>query len=116
MLANNAKSQLKSARKALVNLYRAMIEAYRAELGERKWDDEKQTYSSTLHPEEKRLINDMKRVMARCMETMDRVIDAYVEHLDGTAKKPLTFNTADEEGKLSTVMDTNKEHKMIRSL
>ncbi len=116
ILANNAKLQLKNARKAIAELDRAMLEAYKAELGDRKWDEEKGTYTRALHPEEKRMVNDMERVMSRCMETMDRVLDAYTEHLDDTAKKPLTFNTPDEESKLETVMATKEEYKVIRTL
>ncbi len=115
-LASNAQTQLKNARKAMVELDQAMIEAYKSELGERKWDEEKETYTPTLHPEEKRMMNDMERTMTRCMETMDRVIDAYIEHLGDTAKKPLTFNTPDEDAKLDAVMQTNKEYKAIRTL
>lgn len=116
MLANNAKTQLNIARKAIVDLDRAMLEAYKAELGDRKWDEEKGTYTRVLHPEEKRMVNDMERVMARCMETMDRVLGSYSEHLDDTSKKPLTFNTPDEESKLEVVMETKDQYKVIRTL
>lgn len=62
------------------------------------------------------MVNDMERVMARCLETMDRVLGAYTEHLDDTARKPLTFNTPDEESKLATVMETKEEYKLVRQL
>lgn len=100
----------------MVELDRAMLDAYKAELGDRKWDEEKGTYTRALHPEEKRLVNDMERVMTKCMETMDRVLDAYTEHLDDISRKPLTFNTPDEESKLATVMETKDEYKIIRTL
>lgn len=116
MLANNAKTQLNIARKAIVDLDRAMLEAYKAELGDRKWDEEKGTYTRVLHPEEKRMVNDMERVMARCMETMDRVLGSYSEHLEDTSKKPLTFNTPDEESKLEVVMETKEQYKLIRTV
>lgn len=115
-LATSAKTQLKATRKTMYELDRAMLDAYKAELGDRKWDEEKGTYTRALHPEEKRLVNDMERVMTKCMETMDRVLDAYTEHLDDIARKPLTFNTPDEETRLDTVMETKDEYKMIRTL
>lgn len=115
-LAASAKNQMKSARKTMGDLDRAMLDAYKAELGERKWDEEKGTYTRVLHPEEKRLIADMERVLARCMETMDRVLDSYLEHLEDTANKPLTFNTPDEDSRLERVMQTKEEYKVIRTL
>ncbi len=115
-LASSAKTQLKAARKTMVELDRAMIEAYKAELGERKWDDVKGTYTRALHPEEKRLVEDMERVLEKCMKTMDRVLDSYIAHLEDTARCPLTFNTPDEEDRLKRVMETKEQYKMIRTL
>lgn len=115
-LATSAKSQLKAARKTMVDLDKAMMNAYKDELGERKWDEELGTYTRSLHPEEKRLVADMERVMEKCMKTMDRVLDSYMEHLDETARSPLTFNTPDEEDRLKRVMDTKEEYKTIRTL
>lgn len=94
----------------------AILCAFKDELGERKWDDEKGTYTRMLHPEEKRLIADMDRVLSRCRETMEKVIDTYLEHLDDTAKKPLTYNTPEEEARLETVMETKEEYKAVRTL
>lgn len=115
-LASSAKSQLKQAQKTMEELDRAMLEAYKDELGERKWDDNKSTYTRALHTEEKRLVADMERVLTRCKETMGKVMGAYLEHLEDTAQKPLTFNTPDEDSKLAVVMETKEEYKAIRTL
>ncbi|KAI0567657.1 hypothetical protein FGB62_1g274 [Gracilaria domingensis] len=115
-LAVSAKSQLKETQKTITELDRAMLDAFRDELGERKWDEDKATYVRELHPEEKRLVADMERVLSRCRETMGRVLDSYLEHLEDTAKKPLTYNTADEDAKLAKVMDTKEQYKIIRTV
>lgn len=115
LLATNAKAQLKETEKTISDLDRAMLDAFKDELGERKWDEEKGTYLRALNPEEKRLIADMERVLGRCRETMGRVLDAYTEHLDDTAKKPLTYNTPDEDAKLFKVMETKEQYKLIRT-
>lgn len=115
-LAVSAQAQLESARKTLFELDRAMLDAFNDELGERKWDQEESTYTRSLHPEEKRMVADMQRVFDRCRETMDKVTGAYMEHLDNTANKPLTYNTPDEEARLGTVMQTKEEYKAVRTL
>lgn len=115
-LASSAKSQLKAVRKTMVDLDKAMMSAYKEELGERKWNDELSVYERVLHPEEKRLVADMERVMEKCSKTMDRVLDSYIEHLEETARSPLTFNTPDEEDRLKRVMDTKEEYKMVRTV
>lgn len=115
-LAVSARSQLKETRKTISELDRAMLDAFKDELGERKWDDEKGTYVRALHPEEKRLVADMERVLNRCRETMGRVIDAYLEHLDDISKKPLTYNTPEEDARLAKVMETKEQYKTIRTL
>lgn len=115
-LANTAKHQLASARKTLHELDCAMVEAFNDELGERKWDDEKGTYTRMLNPEERRLVSDMERVFNRCRDTMDKVVASYVDHLDETMTKPLTYNTPDEEARLATVMETKEEYKAVRTL
>lgn len=93
-----------------------MLDAFRDELGERKWDEEKGTYSRMLHTEEKRLVADMERVFSRCHETLDKVVGAYLQHLEDTSSKPLTFHTPDEDAKLATVMATKEEYKTVRTL
>eukprot|EP00737_Agarophyton_chilense_P002011 gb/GEZJ01002276.1/.p1 GENE.gb/GEZJ01002276.1/~~gb/GEZJ01002276.1/.p1 ORF type:complete len:365 (-),score=71.91 gb/GEZJ01002276.1/:351-1445(-) len=115
-LAVSAKIQLKETQKTITDLDRAMLDAFRDELGERKWDDDKGTYVRELHPEEKRLVADMERVLSRCRETMGRVVDSYLEHLEDTAKKPLTYNTPDEDMKLAKVMETKEQYKLVRTL
>lgn len=115
-LATSAKSQLKHTQKTMVELDQAMLDAFKDELGERKWDDAKGTYTRDLHMEERRLVADMERVLNRCRETMDKVIGAYVEHLDDIAHKPLTYNTPDEDARLATVMSTKEEYKTVRTL
>lgn len=115
-LANSAKSQLKQAQKTMVELDRTMLDAFKDELGEREWDDSKGTYTRVLHSEEKRLVQDMERVLSRCRETMDKVIGAYLEHLDDTSSKPLTYNTPDEDVSLTRVMQTKEEYKSARTL
>lgn len=115
-LANTAKSQLKQTQKTMVELDRLMLDAFKDELGEREWDDTKATYNRVLQAEEKRLVQDMERVLSRCRETMDKVMGAYLEHLDDTALKPLTFNTPDEDASLAKVMETKEEYKLIRTV
>lgn len=114
-LSNAARHQMKQAVKSLTELDRMMLDAFRDELGERKWSEEKGTYSRVLHTEEKRLVADMERVFSRCRETLDKVVDTYVQHLDDTAEKPLTYNTPDEASRLSNVMQTKEEYKHVRT-
>lgn len=115
-LATNAKAQLKQTQKTLVELDQLMLDAFKDELGERKWDEEKGTYTRALHSEEKRLVADMERVLNRCRETMDKVVGGYLDHLEETAQKPLTYNTPDEDAKLDIVMQTKEEYKVVRTL
>lgn len=100
----------------MLELDQAMLDAFKDELGERKWDDARGTYTRDLHSEEKRLVVDMKRVLNRCRETMDKVVGAYLEHLDDIVHKPLTYNTPDEDARLATVMSTKEEYKTVRTL
>lgn len=97
-------------------LDRSMLDAFRDELGERKWDDDKGTYTRELHTEEKRLVADMERVYKRCNETLQKVVSSYLAHLEDTSDKPLTFHTPDEDAKLETVMNTKEEYKVVRTL
>lgn len=115
-LASLAKTQLKQTINTMNDLDSMMLEAFRDELGERKWDEEKSTYTRVLHNEEKRLVADMERVFSRCHETLDKVVGAYVHHLDDTAAKPLTFHTPEEDVKLANVMATKEEYKTVRTL
>lgn len=115
-LATSAKTQLKHTHKTMIELDQAMLDAFKDELGERKWDEAKGTYTRDLHNEEKRLVSDMERVLNRCRETMEKVVGAYVEHLDDIVQKPLTYNTPDEDSRLATVMTTKEEYKTIRTL
>lgn len=115
-LAHTTRSQLKQTQKTMIELDQTMLDAFKDELGERQWDEGKGTYSRVLHSEEKRLVADMERVLNRCRETMDKVIGAYLEHLDDISSKPLTFNTPDEEVSLAKVMETKEEYKTIRTL
>lgn len=115
-LAGTAKQQLDTVRKTLVDLDAAMVQAFNDELGERKWDDDKSTYTRILNPEERRLVADMERVHNRCRETLDKVLETYLAHLDETVAKPLTFHTPDEEMRLTTVMTTKEEYKAVRTL
>lgn len=94
----------------------SMLEAFKDELGERKWDETKGTYARVLHTEEKRLVADMERVLNRCRETMNKVVGSYVEHLDDITKKPLTYNTPEEDSRLEIVMQTKEEYKTVRTL
>lgn len=115
-LATNAKHQLKQAQKTILELDSAMLDAFKDELGERKWDDAKGTYTRALHTEEKRLVADMERVLTRCRGTMEKVVSTYLEHLEDTAVKPLTYNTPDEDAKLEIVMETKEKYKAVRTL
>lgn len=115
-LAHSAKQQLVTVQKTMQELDSLMVEAFNDELGERKWDEERGTYSRNLNPEERRLVSDMERVFNRCRDTMDKVISSYVAHLDETTKKPLTYNTPDEETRLGTVMETKEEYKAVRTV
>lgn len=115
-LANTAKAQLKQTEKTMTELDQAMLDAFKDELGERKWDEAKGTYTRDLHNEEKRLVSDMERVLNRCRETLNKVVGAYLEHLDDIANKPLTYNTPDEDARLATVMETKEEYKVVRTL
>lgn len=115
-LSNTAATQIKQTHKTLSDLDKAMLEAFKDELGERKWDEAKGTYTRVLHTEEKRLIADMERVLNRCRETLDKVLKTYLEHLNDTAQKPLTYNTPDEDAKLATVMETKEQYKAVRTL
>lgn len=99
----------------MVELDRAMLDAFKDELGERKWDEEKSTYTRAHHTEEKRLVADMERVLNRCRETLDKVVSSYTEHLEDIAKKPLTYHTPDEDAKLATVMESKEEYKLVRT-
>lgn len=114
-LASSAKHQLVTAQKTLYELDTAMLTAFYDELGERKWDDEKATYTRVLNPEERRLVSDMQLVFSRCRETLDKVVESYATHLDDICEKPLTFNTPEEEAKLATVMQTKEEYKAVRT-
>lgn len=114
-LARSAEFQLKTVRKTLEELDSAMLESFNDELGERKWDDDKATYTRELNPEERRLVSDMERVFKRCRETMDKVVGAYCTHLEETVEKPLTFNTPEEESRLARVMETKEEYKLVRT-
>lgn len=108
---------LKSVRKTLIDLDKAMMEAYKAELGELKWDETSNAAPvRLLHPEEKKRVADMERTMARCMETMSRVLDSYTEHLEDTSRKPLTFNTPDEQARLNSVSEAKKKYFKARTL
>lgn len=115
-LALSAQTHLSAARKSLLELDQAMIDAFHDELGERQWEEEKGTYERTLNPEEKRLIGDMERVFNRCRDTMDEVVQVYMLHLDETIKKPLTHNTPEEDQRLQIVMSTKEEYKSVRTL
>lgn len=93
----------------------AMLDAYKSELGERAWDPEKSTYIRRPNPEEKRLIGDMERVLARCSATLDKVMKSYVAHLEEVAHKPLTFHTPEEDARLEKVMLTKEDYKQVRT-
>jgi hypothetical protein len=114
-LALSASQQLETLKQTSTSLNRAMLDAYRDELGDRRWDEATASYVRVLHPEEKRLVADMERALNRCSETLDKVVAAYAAHLEDLANKSLTFNTPDEEARLATVMQTKEEYKDVRT-
>lgn len=115
-LARSARMQLSAAHKTLIELDTAIIAAFNDELGERKWDDAQATYTRVMNPEERRLVSDMERVFTRCRDTMQKVVFAYLDHLEQTESKPLTYNTPDEDVRLATVMQTKEEYKSVRTI
>lgn len=115
-LAHSARLQLSAAHKTLVELDTAMIAAFNDELGQRQWDDTQSTYTRLMNAEERRLVSDMERVFTRCRDTMQKVVFAYLDHLQQTEDKPLTYNTPDEEARLATVMQTKEQYKSVRTI
>jgi hypothetical protein len=115
-LATTAATQLAALRSTVTALDRAMLDAYRDELGDRRWDDSSTSYVRVLHPEEKRLVADMERALARSTQVMDKVLAGYTGHLEEVAEKPLTFHTPEEDAHLATVMQTKEEYKLIRTV
>lgn len=114
-LAQNAHFHLSAAHKSLIALDTAMIEAFNEELGDRKWDDTKSTYVRIMNAEERRLVSDMERVFAGCRATMEKVVMAYLDHLQEIKDKPLTYNTPEEETRLASTMQTKEEYKSVRT-
>lgn len=115
-LATQTESQLKTLRETTEQLNRAMLDAYRDELGDRRWDDATSGYVRVLHTEEKRLVADMERALLRAGQTLDKVLAAYQTHLADVAEKPLTFHTPEEDAHLATVMQTKEAYKEVRTL
>lgn len=114
-LATASIAQINGAKDSVAALNEAMLDAYKAELGDRKWDEPTSSYTRVLHPEEKRLVADMERALARSMQTLTKVLDTYTAHLQDVADRPLTFNTPEEESRLETVMQTKEEYKDVRT-
>jgi hypothetical protein len=115
-LAAQCETELGALRATAAQLDRAMLDAYRDELGDRRWDDGAGGYVRVLHPEEKRLVADLERALVRANGTLDKVLGTYSAHLRDIAEKPLTFHTPEEDASLSTVMETKEEYKQIRTL
>lgn len=115
-LAAQADAELAAVRATTTALNRAMLDAYRDELGDRRWDDGAGGYVRVLHPEEKRLVADMERALLRANGTLDKVVATYSAHLNDVAEKPLTFHTPEEDASLETVMATKEEYKEVRTL
>lgn len=109
-------ANLAALRSSSLDLNRAMLNAYRDELGERRWDDGSGGYVRVLHPEEKRLVADMERALTRANATLDKVIGTYAAHLHDISAKPLTFHTPEEDASLATVLETKEEYKEVRTL
>lgn len=115
LLAKRYRHELQQIEKTAVELNQEMLDAYKSEVGERDWDPNKSTYIRRQNPEEKRLIEDMERVLAKCKGTLERVTKAYAAHLDEVAQKPLTFHTPEEDTRLEKVMATKEEYKHART-
>lgn len=115
-LAAQCDAELAALRATANALDRAMLDAYRDELGDRRWDDGAGGYVRVLHQEEKRLVADMERALVRANGTLDKVVGTFSAHLKDVAEKPLTFHTPEEDASLETVMATKEEYKEIRTL
>lgn len=110
-LAKDAKQHLKNARKSMIQLDEAMLNAYKAELGDMDGTGER-----VLSPEEKKLVSDLERVVTRCNETLNRVLDAYTEHLEDLVKKSITFSTPDEQSRLAAYSESKKKYNKVRTV
>lgn len=115
-LSSAVDANLAALRDSSLALNRAMLDAYRDELGDRRWDDGTAGYVRVLHPEEKRLVADMERALTRANATLDKVAGTYSAHLKDTAAKPLTFHTPEEDASLANVLATKEEYKEVRTL
>jgi hypothetical protein len=115
-LATQVEAELQALRASSADLNRAMLDAYRDELGDRRWDDGAGGYVRVLHPEEKRLVADMERALIRATGTLDKVLGTYSAHLKDVAAKPLTFHTPEETASLEAVMVTKLDYKEVRTL
>jgi len=114
-LAEQYKKQLNATLETAVELTECLTNTWKDELGERQWDQEKKAYVRRLHPEEDRLIHEMKGALTKFNEALANVASSFFRNLDEMKDRPLTFCTPEEQSRLDQIAKTKEEYKVIRT-
>jgi len=115
VLADHVKSHLKKALEASVELQSEMLEAWKAELGQREWNEQTGDYERVFATEEHDLVADLNVAYEKFATGTQLAMKHYLEHIEEMTRKPLMTSSVDEELRLDNLMRTKEKYKVART-